>query len=133
ELVLDKSIDAVGIFTDGPLHVRHAVLAMNHGKHVISAVPAIWATTEEADQLLEAVKTTGQKYMMAETSYYQQSTISARKMFRDGHFGELYHCDSMYQHDGLEALYFEGGKPTWRHGMAPMHYPTHCTAHLVGV
>lgn len=27
----------------------------------------------------------------------------------------------------------ENGKRTWRHGVAPMHYPTHCTAHLISV
>ena len=31
---------------------------------------------------------------------------------------------------GLESLYFENGKRTWRYGLAPMHYPTHCTAFL---
>jgi predicted dehydrogenase len=39
----------------------------------------------------------------------------------------------MYHHAGLETLWFENGKPTWRHGLAPMHYPTHCTAHLISV
>src|SRR5574340_1205859 len=33
KLVLDKDVDAVAIFTDGPLHVQHAVEAMRHGKH----------------------------------------------------------------------------------------------------
>jgi GFO/IDH/MocA oxidoreductase family protein len=40
ELVKDPKIDAVGIFTDGPLHVQHVVEAMKHGKHAITAVPA---------------------------------------------------------------------------------------------
>lgn len=39
----------------------------------------------------------------------------------------------MYHHAGLETLWFENGKPTWRHGLPPMLYPTHCTAHLIGV
>ena len=133
ELVLDKNIDAVGIFTEGPNHVKHTIEAMKHGKHVISAVPAAWATIEEAQTLLDTVKKYGLTYMMAETSYYQQATISARKFHEDGKFGEIYYCESEYQHDGLEGLYFENGKRTWRYGVAPMHYPTHCTAHLVGV
>jgi len=33
----------------------------------------------------------------------------------------------------LEVLYFEDGKRTWRHGMAPMHYPTHTSSQLIGV
>ncbi len=132
-LVKDNSIDAVGVFTEGPNHVRHVLECLKHGKHVLCAVPACWATVEEAEILYEAVKKSGLIYMMAETSYYQQFTISARKFYKEGIFGELYYCESEYQHDGLEKLYFENGKRTWRHGVAPMHYPTHCTAHLISV
>ncbi len=133
ELVKDPKIDAVAIFTDGPLHVQHVTEAMKHGKHAISAVPAAYGTMEQAEQLYETVKEYGLTYMMAETSYYQQHTISARKFYEDGKFGDLYYCESEYQHDGLEGLYIINGKKTWRYGMAPMHYPTHCTAHLIGV
>ena len=34
---------------------------------------------------------------------------------------------------GLEELFVEEGKRTWRYGFPPMHYPTHCTAHLISV
>ncbi|MBN2376234.1 MAG: Gfo/Idh/MocA family oxidoreductase [Sedimentisphaerales bacterium] len=133
ELVLDKKVEAVAVFTDGPLHVQHVVEAMKHGKHVISAVPAAWGSVEQAELLLDTVKKTGLTYMMAETSHYQQFVISARKFQEQGKFGEIFYCESEYQHDGLEGLYNFEGKRTWRYGMAPMHYPTHCTAHLVSV
>lgn len=133
ELVKDPNIDAVAVFTDAPLHVQHVVEAMKNGKHAISAVPAACGSMEQAEQLLDIVKSTGLTYMMAETSYYQQHTITARKFQQEGKFGEIFYCESEYQHDGLQSLYFENGKRTWRHGLAPMHYPTHCTAHLVSV
>ena len=134
EMVKDLNIDAIGIFTPAPDHVRHVKLAMKHGKHVISAVPAACGTMEEAYELLDIVETTGLTYMMAETSYYQQFAMSARKFYQEGKFGNLYHCESFYQHDGLERLFFNpDGSKTWRYGFPPMHYPTHCTAHLVGV
>jgi len=133
ELVKAKDIDAVAIFTDGPLHVQHVGEAMKNGKHAISAVPAAYGTMEQAERLHDTVKKYGLTYMMAETSFYQQKTISARKFYEQGKFGELFYCESEYQHDGLESLYMENGKRTWRYGMAPMHYPTHCTAHLLSV
>ncbi|MFP6597659.1 MAG: Gfo/Idh/MocA family oxidoreductase [Candidatus Hydrogenedentota bacterium] len=133
ELVKDPDIDAVGLFTDAPLHVEHAILAMRNGKHVLSAVPACVGSVEDAERLLGAVKETGLTYMMAETSYYQQATISARKFYEAGRFGDLYYSQAYYQHPGLESLFFENGKRTWRHGFAPMHYPTHSTSLLVGV
>ena len=132
EMVKDKNIDAIGVFTGAPDHVKHVILCMKHGKHVISAVPAC-GTLEEAEQLLEAVKKYGLTYMMAETGYYQQHTISVRKMYRNGDFGDLYYVESEYQHDGLDNLYFENGRRTWRYGMAPMLYPTHSTSLLIGV
>lgn len=138
KLVRDKNIDAVAIFTEAPNHVKHTVEAIKHGKHVISAVPACCGTIDEARLLTDTVKKYGLTYMMAETSYYQQHTISARKFHKKGNFGEIYYAESEYQHDGLDYLFHEPygdpkGKRTWRYGYPPMLYPTHCTAHLIGV
>ncbi|RME29178.1 MAG: gfo/Idh/MocA family oxidoreductase, partial [Candidatus Zixiibacteriota bacterium] len=127
-----NDLDAIGIFTEAPNHVRHAKMAMEAGKHVVCAVPAAMSL-EECSELIETVEKTGKTFMMAETSYWQQHTISARRFYEAGEFGHLYAAYSMYRHAGLESLWFENGKPTWRHGFPPMHYPTHCTAHLIGV
>jgi predicted dehydrogenase len=132
ELILDRNVDAVAIFTPAPDHVRHVVATLKSGKHALSAVPAA-LSLEECGLLLETVKSTGLTYMMAETSYYQQPTISARRFHREGRFGTVYYTESEYHHAGLEALFFENGQPTWRYGFPPMLYPTHCTAHLVSV
>jgi predicted dehydrogenase len=131
-LIKDKSIDAVGVFTPAPDHVGHAVACLKAGKHVLSAVPAAMSL-EECQLLLETVRKTGLTYMMAETSYYQQPTITARKFHQEGRFGNIYYTESEYHHAGLEALFFENGQRTWRHGLPPMNYPTHCVAHLVCV
>lgn len=133
EMLKDPKVEAVCLFTDAPLHVEQAALALKAGKHVLSAVPAAWATLDQCHQLHQAVKASGLTYMMAETSWYRQSTISARKLFEQGKFGEMFYSESEYHHDGLESLYFENGKRTWRYGVAPMHYPTHCTAFLTAV
>jgi len=132
ELILDRNVDAVAIFTPAPDHVRHVVATLKSGKHALSAVPAAMSL-DECALLLETVRSTGLTYMMAETSYYQQATLSARRFFQEGRFGTVYYTESEYHHAGLEALFFENGQRTWRHGFPPMHYPTHCTAHLVSV
>lgn len=131
-LLLDSQVEAVFIATPAPDHVRHTLQALRAGKHVLCAVPAAMSL-EECAQLLAAVKASGLTYMMAETSTWQQATISARKFFQEGKFGTIYSTESVYHHAGLESLWFENGQPTWRHGLAPMHYPTHCTAHLISV
>ena len=132
DMLKDRAVQAVGLFTPAPDHVRHALLCLDAGKHVLSAVPAAMSL-DECAKLIAAVKRSGLTYMMAETSYYQQMTISARKMFQQGAFGRVFSCESEYHHAGLESLFVEDGKRTWRYGFPPMHYPTHCTAHLVSV
>lgn len=132
ELLKDPRVQAVGLFTPAPDHVVHALACLRAGKHVLCAVPAAM-TLEECGQLIATVKSTGLTYMMAETSHFQQMTISARKFFQEGAFGRIYACESEYHHAGLDSLFVENGQRTWRYGFPPMHYPTHCTAHLLGV
>lgn len=132
ELLKDRRVEAVGLFTPAPDHVRHVLETLAAGKHVLCAVPAAMSL-EECHRLSEAVKRSGLTYMMAETSYYQQLSISVRKFHQEGAFGRIYACESEYHHAGLESLFFYEGQKTWRYGFPPMHYPTHCTAHLLGV
>lgn len=131
-LLRDNRVEAVGLFTPAPDHFAHVMAALQAGKHVLCAVPAAM-TLEECAQLVAAVKRSGLIYMMAETSYYQQLTISARQLYQQGAFGRIYAAESEYHHAGLETLFVEAGQRTWRYGLPPMHYPTHCTAHLLGV
>jgi len=133
KLIQDRDVDAVAVFTGAPDHVRHCVACLRAGKHVLCAVPAAM-TIAECEELAETVRQTGLTYMMAETSWYHQSVISARKWFQEGKFGSIFYTEAEYHHPGLETLYFDAaGKRTWRYGFPPMHYPTHCTGYLVGV
>lgn len=132
KLILDPKIEAVFIATPAPDHVRHVVATLKAGKHVLCAVPAAM-TIEDCHKLREAVRSTGLTYMMAETSYFRQNTISVRKFYKEGLFGNLFSAAAEYNHPGLDALWFTNGKPTWRHGLPPLLYPTHCTAFLISV
>lgn len=137
EVLHDKSIDAVAVFTDATKHSLHSIACLNSGKHVISAVPAV-QNIEQAEELLSVIKQTGLTYMMAETSYYLQPMISARKWHQEGKFGEIFHTEAEYCHStyGEEQQHLwltPSGEKTWRYGYPPMLYPTHTTAFLIGV
>lgn len=134
ELIKDKDVDAVAVFSGAPDHVKHAVACMKAGKHVISAVPAC-INMEQAEELFAVQQKTGLTYMMAETSYYHPTMISARQMYKEGKFGDIYYTEAEYHHAGMEyALWKDAnGDHTWRWGLPPMLYPTHCTAFLIGV
>jgi predicted dehydrogenase len=133
EMLRHPGLNAIAVFTPAPLHVEMAVQALNAGKHVISAVPA-GLTVEELELLLETVKRTGLRYMMAETSFYRPEIITCRQWAKEGRFGAIFHSEAEYHHEGLIQLMFEpDGKPTWRHGYPPMHYPTHSTGLVIPV
>ncbi len=133
KLLTDKNVDAIAVFTPAPLHVYHSVKALEAGKHVISAVPASM-TLEGCQQLIDAVRRTGLTYMMAETSVYRQETISVRQWYKEGKFGEIFFTELEYHHEKLLKYYYDDrGLPTWRYGMPPMLYPTHCTSYLTSV
>jgi predicted dehydrogenase len=132
QLVKDPQVEAVFIATPAPDHTAHTLACLNAGKHVLCAVPAAM-TLEDCQKLRDKVKQTGLTYMMAETSAFHQTVISARKYFKEGTFGEIFRVESEYHHPGLEVLYYEEGKPTWRHGLPPMLYPTHCTSYHISV
>lgn len=133
EMLRHPELDAVAVFTPAPLHVWMACEALKSGRHVISAVPA-GMSIEELETLLETVKSTGKRYMMAETSYYRPQIQTCMEWRRDGKFGAIFYSEAEYHHEGLLPLmYDERGLPTWRYGFPPMHYPTHSTGMVVPV
>jgi predicted dehydrogenase len=129
-LVKDPKIEAVFVATDAPNHARHCMEVLRHGKHVISAVPAVLGSIEDAERLLETVKKSGLKYMMAETSYYRADCYGMRQIYNAGGFGRLIYSEGEYYHYRSTPIDSYKG---WRIGMPPLWYPTHSTAYYVGV
>lgn len=133
ELLKDPKIDAVALFTPAPFHAQHTIEALQAGKHVLCAVP-VGMSLEECAKVKQAVKQTGLIYMMAETSVYRQDSISVKNFYDQGLFGRLISAQAIYHHPGLEHYFFaKDGQATWRHGLPPMLYATHCTAFLLAV
>lgn len=133
KLLRDPKIEAVALFTPAPDHAKHVIQSLKAGKHVLCAVPAAMSIAE-CHEMKQAVKSSGLTYMMAETSVFRGDTITARKLYAQGKFGSIFSSAAQYYHPGLEVLYFTNdGKPTWRHGLPPMMYPTHVTSFLIAV
>jgi len=130
ELIEDDSLEAVFVATDAPSHGRLAIAALEAGKHVGSAVPAVFGSLEEADALFDAVKATGRKYMMFETSYFHHDLYCMREMYRAGDLGKVIYAEGEYWHYFGTPLAAHGG---WRTGLPPQWYPTHSNAYYVGV
>jgi predicted dehydrogenase len=94
EMVKDDSIEAVFCATDAPAHAKHAVLCMEHGKHVATAVPAFWGDIEDAQRLLECCrKNKGLVYAMFETSVFHDDLYAMEKLFAAGVFGRIVYSE----------------------------------------
>lgn len=132
KLLKDSKVEAVFIATPATDHASHVIETLKAGKHVLCAVPAAM-TLEECGKIKDTVEHTGLTYMMAETTAYRQNTISAKKFYKAGEFGHIFSAAAEYNHPGLETYFFENGQATWRHGLPPMLYPTHCTSFLISV
>lgn len=141
EMIKDKSIEAIFIATDAPSHARLAIMALNHGKHVCSAVPAVFGFEAEgqAEELLSAVKKSGMKYMLNETSTFHANLYAKRMQYQAGALGKLIYSEGEYYHDKIGTLGSfnpKNGKIDangWRRALPPMWYPTHATAFFVSV
>ncbi len=130
ELVKDDRIEAVFVATDAPSHARHCMEVLKHGKHVASAVPAVFGSLQDAEALFNAVKASGLKYMMFETSCFHDDLQAMRKIYDAGGLGHLVYAEGEYYHYMEEPLdSFKG----WRIGLPPQWYPTHSNAYYVGV
>ena len=130
ELVKDDRIEAVFAATDAPSHARHCIEVLKHGKHAASAVPAVFGSLEEANQLFEAVKKSGLKYMMFETSCFHEDLHAMREIYKAGGLGKLVYSEGEYYHYMPEPI---PSYKDWRVGLPPQWYPTHSNAYHLGV
>jgi predicted dehydrogenase len=80
--------------------------------------------------LYEAVKASGRKYMMFETSCFHEDLHAMRQIYQAGGLGKLLYSEGEYFH------YMEEPIPSykdWRVGLPPQWYPTHSNAYYPGV
>jgi predicted dehydrogenase len=134
--LLASDVDAVGIFTQRWTHGPLVERALRAGKHVYSAVPMA-VTEEEISRIIDAVRETGNVYMMGETSYYNPATVYARSQHAAGRFGRIFYTEGDYVHDmdlGFYDAYRYSGGERWKETASypPMLYPTHAVGGVLG-
>lgn len=64
ELAESKEIEAVYIASPNSFHVKHAILMMDHGKHVLCEKP-LASNSDEVQKMIEAAKRNGVSFMEA--------------------------------------------------------------------
>ena len=130
ELVKDDKIEAVFICTDAPHHAEHCLAALEHGKHVATAVPAVFGSLEDAERVFAAVRKSGLKYMMFETSAFHEDLFAMRQIYHASGLGELVYSEGEYYHYMAQPI---GSYKGWRIGLPPQYYSTHSNAYHICV
>ncbi|WP_458111889.1 Gfo/Idh/MocA family oxidoreductase [Arthrobacter sp. R1-13] len=136
EELLASDVDAVAIFTQRWTHGPLVERALRAGKDVYSAVPMA-VSEEEISRIIDAVRETGNVYMMGETSYYNPATVYAREQHAAGRFGRVFYSEGDYVHDmdlGFYDAYRYSGGESWKETASypPMLYPTHAIGGVLG-
>jgi predicted dehydrogenase len=125
DLLKDPGVDAVHINSPIPDHAPMSIAALKAGKHVMCTVPMA-TTVEDCQQIVELVKKTGLKYMMAETVVYSREFLFIKELYKKGELGKIQHLAASHPQD-------MDGWPDYWERMVPMHYATHVVSPCLGL
>jgi predicted dehydrogenase len=117
EMIQDPIIDVVHINTPIHEHARMSVAALKAGKHVSCTVPMA-TSIDECWEIINAVKESGKKYMMAETVIYSREYLYVKELRDTGKLGRIQFLRAAHHQDMV-------GWPGYWEGLPPMHYATH--------
>lgn len=117
DLLADDEIDFVHINSPIGDHAWMSLRALEAGKHVMCTVPMA-TTIDECRQIVDKVKQTGLKYMMAETVIYSREFLFIKQLYESGELGKIQHLAASHPQD-------MDGWPSYWQRMIPMHYATH--------
>src|SRR4051794_5578188 len=128
--MLATDVDAVVVATPMPFHAPQAALALEAGKHVLSEVPAA-TDLEQCWRLVQAVRASGRRYMMAENYCYMKPNVLVRELARRGMFGDLYFGEGEYIHELKGLNERTPWRRRWQTGRNGNTYPTHSLGPLL--
>jgi predicted dehydrogenase len=112
------------VSTPMPFHAPQSVAALQRGIHVLSEVPAA-TDLEQCWQLVQAVRSSRAKCMMAENCWYMKEGVLVRAMAQAGLFGELYYGEGGYVHELHDLNERTPWRRFWQTGIRGGTYLTH--------
>jgi predicted dehydrogenase len=98
DMLDDKEIDVIAIYTPDHLHAAHVKEALLHGKHVVCTKPLI-DDLSQARELLDLQQQTGKKVFVGQSSRFFEPAKRQRKDYEAGLLGELITIESHYHAD----------------------------------
>jgi len=84
----DPNVDAVWICTPNMHHAEHAIIAAEHGKHVICEKPMA-VTLGQADEMVDAVERNGVRYVQGHSKIFDAPIRKMREIVSSGELGRV--------------------------------------------
>jgi len=125
DILKDETVDAVHLVTPIPLHADQTVKVLDSGKHCACTVPMA-TSLEGIQRITDAVKRSGKKYMMMETTLYTYQFFYVSEMIRSGQMGKIQFMRGSHYQDMVNW-------PDYWMGLPPMWYGTHAIAPMVAL
>jgi len=98
DMLDDKDIDVIAIYTPDHLHAEHVKQALLHNKHVVCTKPFI-DDLSKANELIEIAQRVNKKVFIGQSSRFFEPAKRQRKDFEAGLVGELITVESHYHAD----------------------------------
>ena len=98
EMLDDKEIDIIAIYTPDHLHAEHVKQALLHNKHVVCTKPFI-DDLSKAKELIELQGKSGKKVFVGQSSRFFEPMKKQRKDYEEGLIGDLISIESYYHAD----------------------------------
>src|SRR5262245_57236304 len=125
DVLKDPNVDVVHINSPIPDHAWMSIAGLKAGKHVSCTVPMA-TNIDDCKKIVDLVKQTGLKYMMAETVVYAREYLFMKQLLDAGKLGKLQFVQASHQQD-------MDGWPNYWPGLPPMWYATHCVGPVSGL
>jgi phthalate 4,5-cis-dihydrodiol dehydrogenase len=101
DIVRCDDINAVWVATPNHLHAEHAVLAANHGKHVICEKPMA-LSLDECDRMIAAADKNGVKLLQGHSKIYNDPIKKIGEIIRSGVLGRVVQINTWNFNDWLQ-------------------------------
>lgn len=98
EMLDDKEIDVIAVYTPDHLHAEHVKMALLHNKHVVCTKPFI-DDLSKAKELLVLSEQTGKKVFVGQSSRFFEPMKRQRADYEAGIIGELITIEAYYHAD----------------------------------
>ena len=94
-------VDAIWVATPNTCHADHAVIAAEHGKHVVVEKPMA-VTLGEADRMIDAARRNGVKLVQGHSKIYGPAIRKIREIVGSGRLGRIIQISTWNFNDWLQ-------------------------------